>query len=66
MDAVVVDRRRGGMSRWVLIRRLLLRLALGAAVLIVLALILFPDVRYIARGGWEEARILLKRRSLAS
>lgn len=66
MDAVVVDRRRGGMSRWVLIRRLLLRLALGAAVLIVLALILFPDVRYIARGGWEEARILLKRRSLAA
>lgn len=66
MDAVVVDRRRGGMSRWVLIRRLLLRLALGAAVLIVLALILSPDVRYIARGGWEEARILLKRRSLAA
>ena len=66
MDTVVVDRRRGGMSRWVLIRRLLLRLALGAAVLIVLALMLFPDVRYIARGGWEEARILLKRRSLAS
>ena len=66
MDAVVVDRRRGGVSRWVLIRRLLLRLALGAAVLIVLALILFPDVRYIARGGWEEARILLKRRSLAA
>ena len=66
MDTVVVDRRRGGMSRWVLLRRLLLRLALGAAVLIVLALILFPDVRYIARGGWEEARILLKRRSLAA
>ena len=66
MDAVVVDRRRGGVSRWGLIRRLLLRLALGAAVLIVLALILFPDVRYIARGGWEEARILLKRRSLAA
>lgn len=66
MDTVVVDRRRGGMSRWVLIRRLLLRLALGAAVLIVLALALFPDVRYIARGGWEEARILLKRRSLAA
>ena len=66
MDAVVVDRRRGGMSRWVLLRRLLLRLALGAAVLFVLALILFPDVRYIARGGWEEARILLKRRSLAA
>ena len=66
MDTVVVDRRRGGMSRWVLIRRLLLRLALGAAILFVLTLILFPDVRYIARGGWEEARILLKRRSLAA
>ncbi|HYK09734.1 MAG TPA: aminopeptidase [Gemmatimonadales bacterium] len=66
MDSVVVDRRRNDGSRWGLIRRLMLRLALGAAVLVVLALILFPDVRYIARGGWEEARILLKRRSLTS
>jgi predicted aminopeptidase len=40
------------------------RLALGAAVLVVLALILFPDLRYLARGGWEEARILLRRHSL--
>src|SRR5690348_10292459 len=64
MDTVIADRR--GVSRWVLIRRLLLRLALGAAILVVLAVILFPDVRYVARGGWEEAKILLKRRSLAS
>ncbi|HWZ26998.1 MAG TPA: aminopeptidase [Gemmatimonadales bacterium] len=62
MDAVIVDRR--GAGRWTLMRRLLARLALGAAVLVVLALILFPDFRYLARGGWEEARILLRRRSL--
>jgi len=66
MDTLVADRRGGGVSRWVLIRRLALRLALGAAILVVLAMILFPDVRYVARGGWEEAKILLKRRSLAS
>src|SRR5690348_7145338 len=66
MDAVVVDRRRGGMSRWVLIRRLVLASALGGAVLVILALALFPDVRYLARGGWEEAKILWSRHSLAS
>ena len=63
MDTLV-DRRRAGGSRWILIGRLSLRLLLGAAVLFVLALIVFPDVRYVARGGWEEARILLRRQSL--
>ena len=62
MDAVG-DRRRS--TWWPVVRRIAVGLTLGVVLLVTLGWILFPDVRYIARGGWEEARILLKRRSLA-
>lgn len=66
MDSVIVDRREGGSPWWRILRRLVLASALGGAVLVILALALFPDVRYLARGGWEEAKILWSRHSLAS
>jgi len=60
----VVERRRS--TWWPVVRRLAVGLALGVALLAALAWVLFPDVRYLARGGWEEARILLKRRPLTA
>jgi predicted aminopeptidase len=45
-------------------RRLLLWVVVGVPALILLALVVSPDARYLARAGFEEARILLKRRSI--
>jgi predicted aminopeptidase len=60
----IVERAR---PRW---GRLLLRLtaiAAGAALVVVILLLIFSaDARYLARAGVEEARLLLKRRSLES
>ena len=58
----VADRRRS--AWWLVARRIAVGLALGVVLAVSLGWILFPDVRYLARGGWEEARILLRRRSL--
>src|SRR5947208_3115175 len=52
--------------RWGRVARRLLRWVLiGVPALLVLALLLSDDARYLARAGVEEARILLKRRSIA-
>jgi predicted aminopeptidase len=60
----LVERRR---PRW---GRVLLRLAAGVAVgvplALVVALIVSADARYLARAGFEEGRILLKRRGIAA
>lgn len=45
-------------------RRLLLWVVLGIPALVVLALIVSADARYVARAGVEEGRILLRRRSI--
>ena len=62
MGAVMVERAR---PRW---GRLVLRLvaiAAGAAVVLAALLLIFSaDARYVARAGIEEARLLLKRRSI--
>lgn len=46
-------------------RRLLAWVIVGVPTTIALALLVSADARYIARAGVEEARILLKRRSIA-
>ena len=46
-------------------RRLLVWVLVGVPTTIALALLVSADARYIARAGVEEARILLKRRSIA-
>jgi len=46
------------------VRRLGLWVVIGVPALLVLALVVSADARYIARAGFEEARILLKRRSI--
>src|SRR6059036_1332648 len=52
--------------RWGRVARRLLRWVLiGVPALLVLALLLSDDARYLALAGVEEARILLKRRSIA-
>src|SRR6059036_2409986 len=52
--------------RWGRVARRLLRWVLiGVPALLVLALLLSDDARYLARAGVEEARILLKRRFIA-
>ena len=63
MDAVA-ERRKSTWPR--LLRRLSLGILLGAGVLFTAALLLFPDARYLARAGVEEARILLRRHSLTA
>jgi len=46
--------------------RLLAGVAFGVPVALIVALIVSADVRYLARAGIEEARILLKRHSIAT
>jgi predicted aminopeptidase len=46
-------------------KRMATRVLIGLPVLLVLAPIVSEDVRYVARAGVEEARILLKRRPIA-
>src|SRR2546428_5593354 len=48
-----------------LARRMAAWLLIGVPVLLVLALLLSEDVRYVARAGVEEARILFRRRAIA-
>ena len=45
-------------------RRLLAWVVIGVPVLLVVTLVTSADVRYLARAGVEEARILLKRRAI--
>jgi predicted aminopeptidase len=61
MDALT-DRARPRWGR--LIKRVLGILTAAAALLVVVLLIFSADARYLARAGVEEARILLKRRSI--
>jgi predicted aminopeptidase len=46
------------------LRRLAVWVLVGLPTLLVGALIVSPDTRYVARGAYEEARILLKRRPI--
>jgi len=62
MDPLV--ERRG--PRWGRVaKRVALLVAAGIPVLLLLALVVSSDARYLARAGWEEGRILLKRKSIA-
>lgn len=47
-----------------ILRRILAGFGLGVPAVLILALIVSADARYLARAGIEEARILLKRRSI--
>ena len=58
----VVERRRPAWGA--IVRRLFLGVAIGLPIALGLALAMSPDARYLARAGVEEARILLKRRSI--
>ena len=49
-----------------LARRLAAWLLIGVPALLVLGLLLSEDVRYVARAGVEEVRILLRRRPIAT
>jgi len=59
----LVERRRPAWGA--IVRRLLVAAAIAIPVLLGLVLAVSPDARYLARAGVEEARILLKRRSIA-
>jgi predicted aminopeptidase len=63
MDAVA-ERRPPNWGR--VARRLLLWVVLGVPAMVLLALVVSSDARYVARAGCEEARILLRRRSIAA
>jgi predicted aminopeptidase len=60
----LVERRRPRWGR--ILKRLAAGVALGVPVAIVAALIVSADARYLARAGFEEARILLKRRAIST
>jgi predicted aminopeptidase len=59
----LIERRRPRWGR--ILRRLLTGLLLAIPVGLGLALAVSADARYLARAGFEEARILLKRRAIA-
>jgi predicted aminopeptidase len=63
MDTIV-ERRRPRWGR--IVRRLLIAILVGVPSLVGFLVLVSADARYIARAGLEEARILLKRRSIAS
>ena len=46
------------------VRRLLLWVVLGVPAMVLLALLVSSDARYLARAGCEEARILLRRKAI--
>lgn len=58
----LVERRR---PRWGgIIRRLVTAFLVAVPIALAGLLIVSPDARYLGRAGWEEARILLKRRAI--
>lgn len=63
MDTVIERRR----PRWGRVaRRLGLGVAVGVPAAVALALLVSTEARYLLRAGYEEARILLKRRAIAA
>ena len=59
----VADRKRPGWGR--VGRRLLRWVLIGGPTLLALALVVSAEARYLARAGFEQTRILLKRQSIA-
>ena len=59
-----MDRRSPNWGR--VARRLFLWVVIGVPAMVLLALLLSSDARYLARAGCEEARILLRRKAISS